>query len=1113
MLQQPITITAVVAVNSPATQWDITVFFQSPTLSNYLRVGDLITDKNGAQFNVDTWDGLLASPDSDFVSGGDIRVSSLDSPISAPDTDTFSFLATVETPGQIDVRPAVRTNGSINTSNLLAGRDFQYSVTCTWAIPTAAQASVPGDRLTDLSGKTYTIISKDDAFFASGVIEEVEKEGNSPNVGNATLYRSTANFDLYQGTELDDPGRTFAFNRDAFVIDNNLGSGGGAVDDGVYPTGWDGDTTQSASRNALFDKFDLVDTEISGNTASIIADPFKPSVRVTTPTVDVVLSGLQSLSGVSLVDGDRVLLVAQNTVGDPVTTDPENGPWIVRSGAWERPEDYNAAIDLPFGAVYLVREGTNGFAGRFIQLLTTGTIIPDTTPTLFGLAPIGTPADTVGYDNSTSGLAADEVQAALDEIEARVDANDAKVSADGSVTTHSDVTSIGGSNDLLVNEGGSLVPWCPPMQKILQDDFEAGDDDWDTIVYPGATGTISVVGEVLELTKTDATLATFSIAKSTYDDSKRPATMGKQFFSVEILADPALATGVYAEDDFATLGIAIIPTDGAGTLDTSAAPIISALKFSRNAVSPGDLDVAFEFGVVGGTQGVNYNLSPELFTYGSLGNPPLEIGLLIHAVGGLPFVSPVDLILSQWARLPGSEVWEYFGSLPPIDITTLGGGAWVDGFAPILYVRQESVSSPITAVTGLTQKFDKVRSSQILDTGASAPTDNVGYDEIFDESSPLTKRGIIKFTGTGVVASDGTGPDSDKTLVTIDTPISSAISYTADKEDWEKLLSSLTPYGGPSTVKSAVDILNLEAGRVRDTLFYAADTVPDTLVTLAKGVRVEYKTNVIISQGTGTGSLTDGGSSATVTTVADSAGSPGSRILVTTSAPHGFVEGQFIEHSGMGESTYNGFFRIVVQAASTTYEIEVAFVATDTGTARPCDTFSVTGTNLNGIVSGDKITLTSGTQQGTYTVVGGQTDIQTVAIEENLTTEASLNWILRRTGWSYSRAHTHKASNNAASIITTGNADVDAAPVDSTSAGISWNVVIRDNVAGTAVRFTVDTVLDNANNVDFGVDRIVGDFVDYTVAVTYDTGNLELNITNDGANTILVYATRNEVHL
>lgn len=45
----------------------------------------------------------------------------------------------------------------------------------------------------------------------------------------------------------------------------------------------------------------------------------------------------------------------------------------------------------------------------------------------------------VTYDNSGSGLAATDAQAAIDEVEARVDTNDAKVSADGSITTHSDV--------------------------------------------------------------------------------------------------------------------------------------------------------------------------------------------------------------------------------------------------------------------------------------------------------------------------------------------------------------------------------------------------------------------------------------------------------------------------------------------------------------------------------------------------------------------------------------------------------------------------------------------------------------------------------------------------
>lgn len=43
----------------------------------------------------------------------------------------------------------------------------------------------------------------------------------------------------------------------------NESGGGGSISDVAYPTGWNGDTTQGASRNALFDKLDAMDTTIA----------------------------------------------------------------------------------------------------------------------------------------------------------------------------------------------------------------------------------------------------------------------------------------------------------------------------------------------------------------------------------------------------------------------------------------------------------------------------------------------------------------------------------------------------------------------------------------------------------------------------------------------------------------------------------------------------------------------------------------------------------------------------------------------------------------------------------------------------------------------------------
>jgi len=82
-------------------------------------------------------------------------------------------------------------------------------------------------------------------------------------------------------------------------------------------------------------------------------------------------------------------------------------------------------------------------------------------------------ADSI-YDNATSGLTANNVQAAIDEVEARVDANDAKVSADGSVATHSDVTLAGSGAIITVAERADLHTHTNKAQLDLVTD---GDHD------------------------------------------------------------------------------------------------------------------------------------------------------------------------------------------------------------------------------------------------------------------------------------------------------------------------------------------------------------------------------------------------------------------------------------------------------------------------------------------------------------------------------------------------------------------------------------------------------------------------------------------------------------
>lgn len=97
----------------------------------------------------------------------------------------------------------------------------------------------------------------------------------------------------------------------------------------------------------------------------------KEAVRVAT-TANITLSGTQTIDGVSLVAGDRVLVWNQTTVAD-------NGIYVVAAGAWARAEDMNSVtpIDEVNGAYTMAQEGSTYAGWSFVQFGTVTTLGTD----------------------------------------------------------------------------------------------------------------------------------------------------------------------------------------------------------------------------------------------------------------------------------------------------------------------------------------------------------------------------------------------------------------------------------------------------------------------------------------------------------------------------------------------------------------------------------------------------------------------------------------------------------------------------------------------------------------------------------------------------------------
>lgn len=82
----------------------------------------------------------------------------------------------------------------------------------------------------------------------------------------------------------------------------------------------------------------------------------KASVRVAT-TANITLSGTQTIDGVAVIAGDRVLVKNQ-------TTGSENGIYVVGASAWSRSTDADTSAEVTSGMFTFVSEGTaNGHAG------------------------------------------------------------------------------------------------------------------------------------------------------------------------------------------------------------------------------------------------------------------------------------------------------------------------------------------------------------------------------------------------------------------------------------------------------------------------------------------------------------------------------------------------------------------------------------------------------------------------------------------------------------------------------------------------------------------------------------------------------------------------------
>lgn len=154
----------------------------------------------------------------------------------------------------------------------------------------------------------------------------------------------------------------------------------------------------------------------------------KQSVRAAT-TANITLSGTQTIDGVALSAGDRVLVKDQSTASG-------NGIYVVAAGSWSRATDADSSAEVSAGMFTFVEEGTANADSGWV-LTTDGTITLGTTSLAFAQFS-GAGQVTAGAGLTKTGSSIDVVTASSGRIVVNADSID--LATAGTAGTYKSVT-------------------------------------------------------------------------------------------------------------------------------------------------------------------------------------------------------------------------------------------------------------------------------------------------------------------------------------------------------------------------------------------------------------------------------------------------------------------------------------------------------------------------------------------------------------------------------------------------------------------------------------------------------------------------------------------------
>ena len=286
---------------------------------------------------------------------------------------TFNTSGFVVTSGDValkaDVAQSVTGDTGTATPALnsfkVAGTSAQgivTSATGSTVTVTASDATSSQKGVATFNTASFTVTAADVTIKSAGV-SNAQLANSSVTVGSTNISLGATSTSLTGLTQIDVDNITINGNEISSTDTNGNIS--------LNPNGTGTIAVNSSRITGLAEPTDAQDaaTKAYVDARSAGLDP-KASVRAAT-TANITLSNTQTVDGVALAVGNRVLVKDQ-------TTASQNGIYIVASGAWARSSDMDEPAEMTSGVFFFVEEGTANADAGFVITTDGGTIVVGT---------------------------------------------------------------------------------------------------------------------------------------------------------------------------------------------------------------------------------------------------------------------------------------------------------------------------------------------------------------------------------------------------------------------------------------------------------------------------------------------------------------------------------------------------------------------------------------------------------------------------------------------------------------------------------------------------------------------------------------------------------------